>query len=119
MNGSKVLVIGLAFKPDVDDMRESPTFKIFDLLRRNGAEVAYYDPYIPVIPESRDNKEWMGTQYIKWDKEIISSFDAVIISTNHSNINYFELVEFNECIIDTRNATENIKTKTNVSIFRA
>ena len=62
MNGSKILVIGLAYKPDVDDMRESPTFKIFDLLKSVGAEVAYYDPFIPEVLPTREHADWTGTK---------------------------------------------------------
>jgi len=119
MNGSKVLVIGLAYKPDVDDMRESPTFKIFDLLKKNGAEVSYYDPYLPVIPKNRDNMTWTGTKSIEWNKETVSGFDAVIISTNHSSIDYAELAEWSECIVDTRNAMGGVQPKSNNHIYKA
>jgi len=104
VNGSKVLVLGLAYKPDVDDMRESPTFKIMDLLKEYGAEVSYHDSHIPVIKETREHKEWTGMESVEWTEENIRSFDAVIISTNHSDINYKELAEWSDCIIDTRNA---------------
>ncbi|HBQ59418.1 MAG TPA: nucleotide sugar dehydrogenase, partial [Balneolaceae bacterium] len=84
MNGSKILVIGLAYKPDVDDMRESPTFKIFDLLKAKGAKVSYYDPFIPEVLPTREHVDWTGTKSIEWNKEAVSGFDAVLISTNHS-----------------------------------
>lgn len=102
MNGSKVLVIGLAYKPDVDDMRESPTFKIMDLLEGYGADVSYYDPFIPEIKPTREYDHWTGTKSVGWSKEEVSQYDAVIISTNHSNINYQELADWCDCIIDTR-----------------
>ncbi|MDR8391192.1 nucleotide sugar dehydrogenase [Aliifodinibius sp. S!AR15-10] len=110
VNGSKILVIGLAYKPDVDDMRESPTFPIMDLLKEYGAEISYYDSHIPVIPPSRDHKEWTGTESIIWSKEALKEFDAVIISTNHSDINYKELAECCDCIIDTRNSMKDYAT---------
>ncbi len=103
MNGSRVLVIGLAYKPDVDDKRESPTFKIMDLLEKYGASVSYYDPHIPVIKPTREYKNWTDTESISWDKETIREFDAAVISTNHSEVNYEELAEWCDCIIDTRN----------------
>ena len=118
-HGSKILVIGLAYKPDVDDMRESPTFKIFDLLKKSGAEVSYFDPYLPVIPKNRDNMEWTGTESIEWNKEIVSGFDAVIISTNHSSIDYTELAEWSGCIVDTRNAMSGVEAKEKNHIFKA
>lgn len=119
MNGSKILVIGLAYKPDVDDMRESPTFKIFDLLKKNGADISYYDPFIPKILPTREHADWTGTESVKWNKEVVESYDAVVISTNHSNIDYKELSTWNDCIIDTRNAMNGIKPSGNNHIFKA
>ncbi|SHG68167.1 UDP-N-acetyl-D-glucosamine dehydrogenase [Fodinibius roseus] len=104
MNGSRVLVVGLAYKPDVDDMRESPTFKILDLLKKYGAETGYYDPHIPEIKPTREHEEWTGTKSVEWDEETIRSYDAVIISTDHSEIDYGQLAEWSDCIIDTRDA---------------
>lgn len=119
INGSDVLVIGLAYKPNVDDLRESPTFKLMDLLKRYGANVHYYDHYIPVIWETREHKQWAGLETVAWDKETISAFDAVIISTNHSDINYQELADWNDLIIDTRNAMKNVTQRTSSQIWKA
>src|SRR5699024_5117534 len=94
--------IGLAYKPDVDDMRESPTFKIMDLLEEYGASVSYYDPHIPVIKPTREHDYWTGTESVEWNKPEISRHDAVIISTNHSEINYKELANWCNCIVDSR-----------------
>lgn len=119
MNGSKVLVIGLAYKPDIDDMRESPTFKIFDLLKNKGAEVSYYDPYIPEILPTREHANWTGTKTVEWGKKAISDYDVVVISTNHSSIDYKELAEWSNCIVDTRNAMREISPKNDKHIFKA
>lgn len=119
INGSDVLVIGLAYKPDVDDLRESPTFKLMDHLKKYGAHVHYYDHYIPEIWETREHKEWTGLKTVAWNKDVISSFDAVIISTNHSDINYQELADWNDVIIDTRNAMKNIEARTSNQIWKA
>lgn len=119
MNGSKVLVIGLAYKPDIDDMRESPTFKIFDLLKNKGAEVSYYDPYIPEILPTREHASWTGTKTVEWEKKAISGYDVVVISTNHSSIDYKELAEWSNCIVDTRNAMREITPKNDQHIFKA
>jgi UDP-N-acetyl-D-glucosamine dehydrogenase len=88
----------------VDDMRESPTFKIFYLLKKNGAEVSSYDPYLPVISKNRDHADWTGTESIEWNKKTVSGFDIVLISANHSAIDYTELAEWSDCVVDTRNA---------------
>ena len=111
LNGSKVLLLGLAYKPDVDDMRESPTYTLLDLLKSRGAEVAYYDPHIPVVRPTREHANWTGTKSVEWNRQTISSFDAVVISTNHKAVNYQELAEWAECIIDSRNAMVSVKTK--------
>ncbi|HZV33490.1 MAG TPA: nucleotide sugar dehydrogenase [Verrucomicrobiae bacterium] len=111
MNGSCVLVIGLAYKPNVDDDRESPSYVLMDLLGERGADVAYYDPYVGVIPKTREHPHWAGTRSVAWNKETISSFDAVIIATHHQAINYQELANWTECIIDTRNAMVGLNTK--------
>jgi UDP-N-acetyl-D-glucosamine dehydrogenase len=103
LNGSKVLIMGLAYKPNVDDIRESPSFKIMDLLADYGASVSYYDPFIPEIKPTREYAHWAGTMSVEWTQEIIQSFDAVIISTNHSAVDYQELADWCDCIVDTRN----------------
>jgi len=103
LNGSRVLVVGLAYKPDVDDERESPSYVLMEGLRRRGAEVGYHDPYIPVIRPTREHSQWAGTRSLPWTREVISKCDAVIIATAHSNVNHRELIAWSPCIIDTRN----------------
>jgi UDP-N-acetyl-D-glucosamine dehydrogenase len=111
LNGSCVLLIGLAYKPNVDDDRESPSYVLMDLLGERGADVAYYDPYVPVIRPTREHPHWAGTRSVMWNKETIASFDAVIIATNHQSVNYAELGEWAQCVIDTRNAMAAIPKK--------
>ena len=105
LNGSKILLIGLAYKANVDDDRESPGYTLLDLLRNAGADVAYYDPYVPVIRLTRDHAHWAGTKSIEWDESTISGFDAALIATAHANIDYGQLLDWSRLIIDTRNAT--------------
>jgi UDP-N-acetyl-D-glucosamine dehydrogenase len=104
LNGSRVLVLGLAYKPNVDDERESPSYRIMESLKQRGAEVAYYDPYVPVIRPTREHPQWTGTESVAWDRATIGAFDAVIITTAHACVNYQELADWAHCIIDTRNA---------------
>lgn len=118
INGSKILLIGLAYKPDVDDDRESPTYKLMDYYSEMGANVSYYDPFVPIIKKSREHSHWAGTHSIKWEKEIIQEFDVVVISTNHSEINYQELVEWSDLIVDTRNAVNGLLIKKK-QVFKA
>jgi UDP-N-acetyl-D-glucosamine dehydrogenase len=105
LNGSKILLVGLAYKANVDDDRESPGYILLDLMKEAGADVDYYDPYVPVIRLTREHPQWAGKKSIAWDEPTISSFDAVLIATAHANVNYEQLVAWSQLIIDTRNAT--------------
>jgi len=111
VKGSRVLILGLAYKPNVDDDRESPSYVLMDLLKERGANVAYYDPYVPVIRPTREHPHWAGTPSIKWTKEAVQGYDAVLLATNHASVNYQELADWAPCIIDSRNAMVAIKTK--------
>jgi UDP-N-acetyl-D-glucosamine dehydrogenase len=111
VNGSRVLVLGLAYKSNVDDDRESPSYALMDLLKRRGADVAYYDPYVPTIRLTREHPHWAGTRSVHWNRETLQRFDAVVIATNHQSVNYKELAEWSECIVDTRNAMAGVQVK--------
>jgi UDP-N-acetyl-D-glucosamine dehydrogenase len=99
-----VLVLGLAYKAEVDDDRESPSYRLMDFLTANGATVAYHDPYVPVIRPSRMHAHWAGTKSVAWDQATIASFDAVLIATAHAAIHWQELAAWARLIVDTRNA---------------
>ena len=113
VKGSSILVLGLAYKPNVDDERESPSYFLMEMLSARGAKVAYYDPYVPIIRPTREHAHWTGTKSVEWNRETVSSYDAVLISTNHANVNYRELAEWAPCIVDSRNAMAGIPTKPN------
>jgi UDP-N-acetyl-D-glucosamine dehydrogenase len=110
VNGSSILILGLAYKPNVDDERESPSYVLMEMLKARGAKVAYHDPYVPVVRPTREHPQWAGTKSVDWKKEIMSSFDLVLIATNHASVNYAELASWAKCIVDTRNAMSGIKT---------
>jgi UDP-N-acetyl-D-glucosamine dehydrogenase len=111
LNGSRTLVLGLAYKANVDDMRESPAFHLLDLLQARGAQVAYHDPHIPVIGPTREHGNWQGLKSVPWSHESIASFDVVLICTAHSAINYHDLAKWSHCIVDTRNAMHGIAVR--------
>jgi UDP-N-acetyl-D-glucosamine dehydrogenase len=111
INGSRVLIVGLAYKPDVDDDRESPSYHLLDLFKQRGAEVAYYDPHVPVIRMTREHGHWAGTKSVTWDKASISTFDAVVISTAHKAVNHADLAQWAKAIVDTRNAMKGMPVK--------
>jgi UDP-N-acetyl-D-glucosamine dehydrogenase len=104
IKGSKILILGLAYKPNVDDERESPSYVLMKLLAARGAEVAYYDPYVPVIKSTREHPQFTGRKSVEWNRPTIEAFDVVLIATNHSLVNYRELGAWAQCIVDTRNA---------------
>lgn len=110
-NGAKVLILGLSYKPDVDDDRESPSYVLLDLLKRRGAELAYYDPYVPVIRPSREHSHWAGIRSVHWSEQVVRGFDVVLIATNHKAVDYQKLAEWALCIVDARNAMAGIETR--------
>lgn len=111
INGSKVLVIGVAYKKDIDDMRESPSLVLIESLQKLGAITDYHDEFLPEIPESREHASLVGMKSVTLNKENLKTYDAVLISTNHSYISYEQLAESSLLILDTRNAMKNINGK--------
>jgi UDP-N-acetyl-D-glucosamine dehydrogenase len=104
INGSRVLLVGLAYKKDIDDMRESPSLVLIDLLRERGAHVDYHDPHIPVAPHTHEHPEVAGMVSVPVTAHTIASYDAVLIATDHSAVDYGTLVDNAKVIVDTRNA---------------
>lgn len=103
VNGSKILLMGLAYKPNVDDMRESPTFILMNLFKELGGIIEYYDPHITQIPPSREHATYTGKLSIDWKEEIIRSFDVVVIATDHNSVDYARLKDWSKLIVDSRN----------------
>ena len=100
IKGSKILVLGVAYKPNVDDPRESPSVEIMQLLKDRGAEVAYSDPYIPVFPTMR--RYHFDLQSVELTPESIQSFDCLLISTNHDDFDYDLIAEQATSVVDAR-----------------
>jgi UDP-N-acetyl-D-glucosamine dehydrogenase len=110
LKGSRVLILGLSYKPNISDDRESPSYRLMDLLDERGAEVAYHDPHVPVIQPSREHGHWAGLESVSWDRQTIDSFDAIVISTDHASVDYSALGEWGRLVVDTRNAMAGIDT---------
>ena len=110
LRGAKILVLGLAYKANVDDDRESPSYRLLDLLKARGAKVAYHDPHVPVIKPTREHPHWAGMKSVKWSRRTIAAFDAVLIATAHIAVNYQQLADWAQLIVDTRNVMVEIKT---------
>jgi UDP-N-acetyl-D-glucosamine dehydrogenase len=106
--GSRILALGLAYKKNVDDDRESVTFKIMEMLEQQGANVDYNDPYIPTIKPRREHRQFIGKQSVSLDQ--LNCYDLTIILTDHSTYNYGDIVKRSNLVVDTRNACNNIKS---------
>ena len=104
LSGAKILVIGLAYKKNVDDTRESPAFKLIELLEKRGALCDVHDPFVPVIPRTREHPSLAGRASISLQPDNVSKYDAVLIVTDHDVINYQALARYAKLIVDTRNA---------------
>jgi UDP-N-acetyl-D-glucosamine dehydrogenase len=116
IKGSKVLVLGLAYKKDVDDLRESPSIELIELLRHKGAKVDYNDPHIPKTHKGREHD--LGMASVAITPAALKKYDAVLIATDHSAYNYDEIVANAKLVIDTRNATSKV-TKGREKIVKA
>ncbi|HUJ76939.1 MAG TPA: nucleotide sugar dehydrogenase [bacterium] len=109
LRGARILVLGVAYKKNVDDTRESPALRILDLLRARGAQASYFDPYVPVIPPTREHAQLTGTRSITWSPQALAEFQAALVVTDHDQVDYAELVAHSRLVVDTRNATKGVR----------
>jgi UDP-N-acetyl-D-glucosamine dehydrogenase len=109
LDGAEILLVGVAYKPDISDTRESPGMKLMKMLEEAGARVSYHDPFVPLLPETRRYPELTGRNSVELEPDTISRFDLVIIATDHTDIDYSLLDRHSRLIIDTRNAMQNSK----------
>ncbi len=107
MKGAKVLVLGVAYKKDVDDLRESPTLKIMQLLRERGAKIDYNDPYFAELHKMR-HFDFSGMKSVALNGQNLGAYDCVVIATDHSSYDYAAIVAGSKLVVDTRNATRRI-----------
>jgi UDP-N-acetyl-D-glucosamine dehydrogenase len=107
LKGAKILVLGLAYKKDIDDVRESPSLELIELLQYRGAKVDYNDPHVPRTHKMREYDLRMKSK--KLSARMLASYDAVVISTDHSSYDYSFIVDKAQLVIDTRNATKDVK----------
>ena len=112
LNGSKVLVLGVTYKPDIDDLRESPALDVILYLKQKGALVSYHDPYVSAI-----NHEAINMESVTDLNKAIKSVDCVAIITNHSSYDYEAILNNAKLIVDTRNAL-GVKGKNNPKVVR-
>lgn len=118
VNGSKVLVMGLAYKADIDDVRESPALALVDMLLDHGADVSFHDSYVPEWPYPKPFGVDLNTKSVPATPETYRAHDVAVIVTKHSDVNYKELVQNSSLVVDCRNATKKLDHK-NCLIFKA
>lgn len=104
LNGAKILVIGVAYKKNVDDMRESPSLRLIELIEQRGAHVDYHDPHVPVIPRTREHAALAGRRSIGIEAGAVANYDALLIATDHDAVDYKALAAEAKLVVDTRNA---------------
>jgi UDP-N-acetyl-D-glucosamine dehydrogenase len=104
INGARVLVLGVAYKKDIDDLRESPALTIIELLQKEGAQVSYHDPYFPFIGKGRK----YDLQMKRAELDRLNQYDCIVIVTDHSDYDYQRIVNEAQLVVDTRNATKGI-----------
>jgi UDP-N-acetyl-D-glucosamine dehydrogenase len=103
LRDSDILMVGLAYKRNVDDTRESPAFRLIELIEARGARTAYHDPWVPVIPPTRDHAALSGRASVALTPDTIAGFDAVVIATDHDAVDYPALARNARLVLDTRN----------------
>jgi UDP-N-acetyl-D-glucosamine dehydrogenase len=118
LNGARILLMGIAYKKNIDDMRESPALKLIELIEKRGARVEYHDPFIPVIPHTREHADLTGRTSVNFDADGLSAFDAVLIATDHDGVDYSLLASHARCVVDTRNVCVREKVSA-AHIFKA
>jgi UDP-N-acetyl-D-glucosamine dehydrogenase len=104
LNGSRILLIGIAYKKNIDDTRESPALALMELLEARGATVDFHDPHVQSIPMTREHKHLANRKSVAIDRKSISSYDATLIATDHDEVDYVSLADFSRLVVDTRNA---------------
>jgi len=109
LNGAKILVLGMAYKKDVDDLRESPSLELLEILRHHGAKADYNDPHIPAVHRTREYPQFAGMKSVPLTPANLKKYDAILISTDHSSYDYDTIVQHAKLVIDTRNACKNVK----------
>jgi UDP-N-acetyl-D-glucosamine dehydrogenase len=109
INRSRILLVGMAYKKNVDDSRESPGLRLMEMLLARNAIVEYHDSYIPVLPNTREHPALAGRESVAWTPDILASFDAAVIVTDHDNVDYQTLAAHCPLIVDTRNAMRKVE----------
>ena len=109
LKGASVRLIGLSYKKDVDDLRESPSLVLMEALLEKGAQIDFHDPYVSTIKPTRKHPKLANRNSVDLLPETLSSYDVVLIATDHSCVDYDEVVHHAQLVVDTRNATKDVQ----------
>lgn len=107
LKGAKLLIVGLAYKKNIDDLRESPSFMLWKLFEKKGAKIDFYDPYCPVVPKLREYAKYFGKKSITLTKN--TKYDVIVVATAHDSVDHDALAKLGKVVIDTRNAVKKAK----------
>lgn len=118
LNGAQIVIVGIAYKKNIDDVRESPAFKLMHLLEERGAVVSYHDPYVAEIPALREHADYIGRRSVPLTAETLRQMDAALIVTDHDCVDFRLIVESTAVVVDTRNATRSVRQGRN-NVFDA
>ena len=113
LNGSKILILGVAYKQDIDDYRESPALKVIENFEKEGSIVDYYDPFIPEYKYKEVKKESLE----KIDEDILNEYDLVVVTTMHTSFDYNMIQKYSKVVFDTKNAMSKVKERNNIVIL--
>ena len=119
LNGSRILLIGVAYKKNVEDTRESPGLRLMELLRERGAEVDYHDPLVPKIPTTRKHGHLAGRPSVALTPESIAIYDAALIATDHDDVDYALVIDHARLVVDTRNVVGRMGRASDPNVTRA
>jgi UDP-N-acetyl-D-glucosamine dehydrogenase len=103
LNGARILVLGVAYKKNVDDIRESPALRLMELIEARGARTDFYDPFVAEINKTREHPTLNFRQSVRWSLTELSKYDAALVATDHDEIDYIGLVDSVQLTVDTRN----------------
>lgn len=118
LSDASVLILGLAYKKNVEDTRESPSLKLIELIEKRGARTAFHDPHVPVLPPTREHPTLAGRRSVPVDAATLAAFDAVLIATDHDDVDYASVVAGSKLVVDTRNVCTRAGIKAD-NIFKA
>ena len=111
LKGARIMLLGLAYKKDVEDVRESPSFVLWELLEERGARVSFHDPFVPIVPKTREHARFSGIKSSALNPKTLYACDAVLIVTDHSSVDYEMVVKHAPFVVDTRNACAPVDAK--------